>query len=209
MSRYYPVFLDLEGRTCLLVGGGSVAGRKAKSLLECGAKVRMVSPKVFGWTEEMVKSGNVEHIPGAFEPKYLEGAALVIAATDDAAVNRSVYEESKKRNIPVNVVDQPELCTFIVPSLVKRGDLLIATSTSGKSPAVAKRVRMALEKEFGEEWAVYLEMMGKARAALLEKVPDQAGREALFNKLADSDLLEKIKSGDIAGAEKLVEEIIP
>jgi len=209
MSRYYPIFLNIEGRKCVVIGGGNVASRKVPPLLDCGAKVLVVSPEISSEMERFVKSGEVEYIAGKFEPSHLSGAALVIGSTDDAKVNRMVYEECKARNIPVNVVDQPELCTFIVPSLVKRGDLMIATSTSGKSPAVAKRVRKTLEKDFGEEWGAYLDMMGRARIRLMEKVSEQPEREAILNRLADSPMFELIKSGDMDGAEKIYGEIVP
>ncbi|MBI4665780.1 MAG: bifunctional precorrin-2 dehydrogenase/sirohydrochlorin ferrochelatase [Nitrospinae bacterium] len=208
MSRYYPVFLDILGKKCVIVGAGQVAARKAASLVECGAMVTIVAPAAGEAMAEMIKTGQVEWLQAPFAPEYLNGAALVIASTDDDMVNRSVYKEASERGIPVNVVDQPELCTFIVPSVVKRGDLTIAASTSGKSPAVAKRVRRALEKVFGDEWGVYLSMMGEAREILLSREADQRKREEVFNRLADSAMLDKIKSGDLAGARRVMEEIL-
>jgi precorrin-2 dehydrogenase/sirohydrochlorin ferrochelatase len=208
MSRYYPVYMNLEGRTCLVVGGGAVAARKAASLLECGAKVRLVAPDVCETVADMERNGAIERIAGVFRPEQMDGAALAIGSTDNSEVNRLVFEEATRRNIPVNIVDQPQLCTFIVPSVVRRGDLVIAVSTSGKSPAVAKRARMALEKLFGDEWAAYLDMMGEARERLLSSVADDAERERKFNKLADSLMLEKIKAGDLAGARVVMEDIV-
>lgn len=208
MSVFYPVYLNLDGRTCLVVGGGAIAARKAASLLECGAKVRLVAPTVCEEVARMEKDGAIERMADVFRPEHMDGSALAIASTDNAQVNRMVYEEGVKRGIPVNIVDQPALCSFIVPSVVRRGDLVIAISTSGKSPATAKRARKMLEGVFGDEWAVYLEMMGEARARLLSSVADGAERERKFNRLADSTMLEKIKSGDVNGARALMEEII-
>ena len=209
MSRYYPIFLNVEGRVCLVVGGGAVAGRKAASLVECGARVRVVSPEISGEMKKLVELSGVEHVPEPFDGQaHMDGVILAIASTDDDSVNRAVYEAAVARGIPVNVVDQPDLCTFIVPSLVRRGALSIAVSTSGKSPAVSKRVRRKLEEEFGDEWAVYLEMMGRARERALELVGDQKTREEIFNRLADSPLLERIKEGDMEGARRLVEELV-
>jgi precorrin-2 dehydrogenase/sirohydrochlorin ferrochelatase len=193
---------------CLVVGGGAVAARKAASLLECGAKVRLVAPKVCETVADMEREGAIERIAGLFRPEHMNGSALAIGSTDDNEVNRLVFDEAVKRNIPVNIVDQPALCSFIVPSVVQRGDLVIAISTSGKSPAVAKRARMTLEKTFGDEWAVYLEMMGEARELLLSSEPDNATRERKFNRLADSPMLEKIKTGDLTGARAVMEQIL-
>lgn len=208
MSGYYPVYLNLEGRTCLVVGGGAVAARKASSLLECGAKVKLVAPEVCDAVADMEREGKLERIADFFRPEHMDGSALAIGSTDNAQVNRQVYEEGVKRGIPVNIVDQPALCSFIVPSVVRRGDLVIAISTSGKSPATAKRARKMLEGVFGDEWAVYLEMMGSAREQLLSSVADGAERERKFNRLADSSMLEKIKTGDVAGARAVMEEIL-
>ncbi|MGK7345240.1 MAG: precorrin-2 dehydrogenase/sirohydrochlorin ferrochelatase family protein [Candidatus Nitrospinota bacterium M3_3B_026] len=208
MSRHYPIFLDVGGRLCLVAGGGRVAARKAETLLECGARVRVVAPKISGAVMELSGESGLEILRERFGPAHMEGAVLAIAATDDEPANRAVYEEAERRGIPVNVVDQPALCTFIVPSVVRRGDLSIAISTSGKSPAVAKRVRKKLETEFGEEWGEYLEMMGEARRRAFSNVKDQKSREKAFNRLADSGLLERIKEGDVDGAWRLVEEIV-
>ena len=208
MSRYYPLLLDIESKTCLVVGGGGVAARKIGSLLKCGAKVRLVAPEVSPETEKVISGGGIEHLNRPFEPGDVEGAALVIGATDNESVNRAVYEEAKSRNVPVNIVDQPHLCTFIVPSVVRRGDLTIAISTSGKSPAVSKRLRKHLENEFGEEWAEYLNMMGAAREKTLGAIADPAKREEVFNRLADSNLLDRIRDNDMEGAKRLVEEIV-
>ncbi len=190
------------------MGGGAVAARKAASLLECGARVRLVAPEVCGAVADMEREGKLERIADVFRPEHMDGSALAIGSTDNNEVNRRVYEEAIKRNIPVNIVDQPALCSFIVPSVVRRGDLVIAISTSGKSPATAKRARKMLEGVFGDEWAVYLEMMGAAREQLLSSVADSAERERKFNRLADSSMLEKIKTGDLAGARAVMEEIL-
>jgi precorrin-2 dehydrogenase/sirohydrochlorin ferrochelatase len=208
MSGYYPIYMNLAGRTCLVVGGGAVAGRKAVSLLECGAKVKLVAPEVCEAVADMEREGKLKRIADVFRPEHMDGAALAIGSTDNNEVNRLVFEEAVKRNIPVNIVDQSALCSFIVPSVVRRGDLVIAVSTSGKSPATAKRARKMLEGLFGNEWAVYLEMMGEARERLLSSVADIAERERMFNRLADSPMLDRIKTGDIDGARAVMEEIV-
>lgn len=208
MSHYYPVILNLEGRKCVIAGGGQVAARKARSLLEAGAQVVIVSPEIGEETRKLVDAGSVLWIEDTFSPFRLDGAALAIAATGSGKVNESVYECAVANGVPVNVVDRPELCTFIVPSVVRRGDLILAISTSGKSPAVSKRVRMELEKTFGDEWAVFLEIMGDARQRAARLIPEQKAREEAYGKLAESALFDRVKSGDIDGARELVTEIL-
>ena len=140
--KYYPLFMNLEGRECLVVGAGAVAARKARSLLECGARVTVIGespvPSLLRLEGERLKIR-----PRKFRSRDLGSYALVFGATDDAVVNSEVYRESRRRETPVNVVDRPDLCTFIVPSLHRRGDLSIAVSTGGKSPAVARAVSSA------------------------------------------------------------------
>lgn len=208
MSHYYPVILNLEGRKCVIAGGGRVAARKARSLVDAGAQVVVVSPEIGDETRELVDTGRVRWIEDAFSPVRLDGAALAIAATGSAKVNERVHECAVANGVPVNVVDRPELCTFMVPSVVRRGDLILAISTSGKSPAVAKKVRKELEKTFGGEWAVYLQIMGEARERAASIIPEQEAREAAFGRLAGSPLFDRVKSGDIDGARELVTEIL-
>ena len=208
MSVYYPILLNIEGKRCVIVGGGQVAGRKALALLEAGASVSIVSPEISGEAKTLAGKGNVEWIGEAFSPERLDNAALVIASTGSEAVNRKVHEEAVARNVPVNVVDRPELCEFIVPSVIRRGDLVIAVSTSGKSPALSKRIRKELDAQFGMEWAEFLEIMGEAREKALAAVPGQKRREELFNRLAGSRMLELIRDGDLEGARGIAKEIL-
>jgi len=133
-ARYYPAFLDLAGRRCVVVGGGEVAERKVEMLLACGAEVTVVSPQMTARLAFLSRQGSIHHEKREFFPSCLEGAFLVIGATDDEAVNRAVWREGERRRLLVNVVDAPELCNFIAPAVFQQGDLLISVSTSGKSP---------------------------------------------------------------------------
>ncbi len=207
MNRYYPLFLDIQDKTCVIVGGGAVALRKAKTLKEYGAKVVVVSPEVSEAINDMVNAGDVKWIKKNFTPPHLDGAELVFACTSHETVNEEVYTAATERNIQVNVVDNLELCSFMVPSVVNRGDLSIAISTSGKSPAVAKHVRKLLHKTFGDEWAAYLDIMGRARKAVLENIPAQKKRSEIFTRLAGSDLLKLIADGDMTNALDMAEKI--
>ena len=142
---YLPIFLDLRDRSCLLVGGGEVAARKATMLLRAGARVTVRSPDLHAAFAAHTDSGRVEHVPGNYCDADLDGHALVIAATDDGAVNRAVAAAAKARNLPVNVVDQPALCSFILPSIIDRSPVIVAVSSSGASPVLARLLRARLE----------------------------------------------------------------
>ncbi len=208
MSRLYPVFLNLAGQKCLVVGAGKVAARKAGSLALSEANVIVVGEKVCDEMQELIDAGKARHVAKRFAEDQLDGVSLVFGATDNASVNREVYDQARKLGIPVNVVDDLDLCSFTVPSVVRRGDLSIAISSSGKSPAVTKRLRKRLEEEFGEEWGIYVDIMGEAREQAKQAAKGQKTREKIFNELADSSILEKIKAGDIDGAKRLAREIV-
>ena len=165
--KYYPAFLDVNGRDCLVVGGGAVGTRKVRTLLECGARVTVISAGFSPELEELSAAGRVVLKSGSYRARDLEGKFLVIGATDDEDLNRRVSEDAARRNMLCNIADRPEACSFILPAIVSRGDLVIAISTSGKSPAFAKYLRRRLQKEFGPEYARFLEIMGAVRRRLL------------------------------------------
>lgn len=205
---YYPALLDLRGRLAVLVGGGQVAARKAASLLECGARLRIVAPELHEELKALLKKGEIEHHAHDFTSPDLDGAVLVISATDDETVNRRVAEEAEKRGIFVNVVDVPELCSFIVPAVVRRDSLLLAVSTSGASPAVARKVRQGLERDFGPEWGPYLKVMAAVRKWVLKKGRPSDENKHVFMQLADSPLFDKVALGDLAGAEAVLRQAL-
>ncbi len=163
MSSFYPILVDLQGKKALVVGGGKVAQRKIENLLDYGASVHVVARELTGELEHLHCERRIQFLGPEFSESYLEGAFLVIAATDDASLNRRVSQEAQKRGQLINAVDQPADCNFIVPSVLSRGDLLIAVSTSGKSPAFARKVRVELEQHFGEEYGFFLTLMGNLR----------------------------------------------
>ena len=205
MPGYYPVMMDLNGRNCVAVGGGEVAARKVEMLISCGANVTVVAPELEKSLQELVSSKKVSHIKALYKKENINGACLVIASTDDTTVNRAVYDDATAAGIPVNVVDVPELCSFIVPAVVERGDLILAISTSGKSPAMAKRIRKELQKQFGDEYAVMLSMMGAVRQLLMEREPDLDKRMRILSDIANSDLMDRLKTGEQIKAEELLE----
>ena len=208
MPRYYPACLDIKGKKCVVVGGGEVAERKVNLLLKCGAEVSIVSPNLTRRLKELNSKGKIKFLKGEFKEKYLKDIFLVIGATDNCNVNFKVYESANKKNILVNIVDSPELCNFIVPSIVERGDLTIAISTGGKSPALAKKLRKELEDRYGFEYAKFLNLMGNLRKRISSQIMDKRKREEIYKKLVNSDIIDLIKNGNGESARKRVEKII-
>ena len=206
--HYYPIFLDIEQRKVVVVGGGSVAERKVRNLLEYGAEVFVIAQKLTSSLRQLVEKGTVSVLGRKFKASHLDGAFLAVAATTDALLNRKVAEEARKRGVLVNAVDQPEECDFIVPSIFRRGDLLIAISTSGKSPALSKKIRVGLEKEFGQEYESFLVLMGSLRKEILKQQMPQDKRRRMFQRLVDSEIPEKIKKGDWKGISAILTGIL-
>jgi precorrin-2 dehydrogenase len=201
---YVPIFLDVTGRECVVVGGGEVAARKVESLLEAGARVTVVSPRLSPALESFAASGAVTHIARAYQRGDIRGCVLVYAATDRPKLHRELAAEARALGIPVNVVDVPELCTFIAPAVVKRGALQIAISTGGASPAFAARLRRELEDHFGTEYARTLEVLRAARRRLHADEIDPAERMRRLKDLANSALPAAIAAGDVAAIERIL-----
>jgi len=207
MTTGYPAILLLEGRLAVVIGGGQVAERKVKTLLDAGAKVRVVSSEVTKGIRDLADRGDIELIERRYSAGDLAGAAAAIAATDDEDVNRGVFAEATEAGIPVNVVDNVSLCTFIAPSIVRRGDLVVAISTGGAAPALAVRIRERLEKEFGDEYARFLELMGELREQVT--VPgDQDERAKAWYRVIDSDVMDLVRAGEIERARSRATELL-
>jgi precorrin-2 dehydrogenase len=205
--KFYPAYLDLRGRPCLVIGGGAVAERKALSLIEAGAEVTIVSPSLTHRLKELSVSGKITHRQKNFDEQDLAHEALVVAATGSPDVNVFAARACKKRHILVNVAAPPEESTFIVPSLVERGELLIAVSTAGASPALAKRIRQELERQYGTEYELFLEKLSAIRASVQETVPDEQERRRIFRAIVDSDAMALIRQGKTHEAEARMLEL--
>ena len=208
MPRYYPLFLSIVGRAAVVVGGGAVAARRVRLFLECGAHVRVISPSFSAEFDLLKGRPGLTFIQRPYRADDLQGAILALASTDDAAVNQRVAEDARAGGVLVNVVDQPALCDFIVPSLVRRGDLTVAISTGGASPALAKRLREELEQTIGPEYEEFLEILKETRRRVQEEERDPERRRAIFERLVASDLLERLRRGDRAGAEAKIEALL-
>ncbi len=204
--RYYPAFLDLKARTCLVVGGGHVAERKVETLLDSGARVTVVSPKLTTGLKKLASIGAITHIHRGYRPGDLEGAALVVSAADTKAVNARVATDAEAGGILVNTVDDPERCSFVAPSVVERGGLLIAVSTSGEAPALARRVRVELEEAYGAEYAIVVDIMGALRRRFLRSGKARAEKDRALAELAASPLAELIRRGDRTSINRLLKD---
>jgi precorrin-2 dehydrogenase/sirohydrochlorin ferrochelatase len=206
--KYYPAFLDLRDRSCLVVGGGPVAERKAITLFDAGADLSVVSPTLTPALHELADKGKITYRKKNFDEHDLTGMFLAVAATDDDAVNDAVAHVCRKNGVLVNVATAPAEGTFIVPSVVERGDLLIAISTCGDSPALARRVREDLERTYGPEYGVFLEKMAMLRQRLLQDVPDDEVRRKVHQAVVDSDVLYLLKAGQAHEADHRIAEIV-
>ncbi len=206
--RYYPVNLDILDRKCLVVGGGSVGTRKVLTLLDCGAIVTVVSPDVSEKLLELAGNGSIIWEKRSYLASDLDGMFLVIGATDDEELNRQISADAEKINLLCNIADRPEVCNFILPAIVNRGDLVIAISTSGKSPAFAKTLRKELEKQFGFEYAEFLRLMGAIRKKLLSEKHEPEAHKHLFEQMIKSDLVGMIKSNKKEEINSLLFEIL-
>ncbi len=179
---YYPIFLELEGRRCLVVGGGAVSQRKVEGLLGAGARVTVVSPRLCDGLENLRRQGRVEHLAREYAPGDLAGFALAVVATDDGSVNGAVADEGRERAVWVNAVDDPANCDFIVPSVTRRGDLTVAISTGATSPALARKVREEMEEFLDDGYGMILSLAAEVRRVLEEKemrAPAQVWNAAL------------------------------
>ena len=163
---YYPVFLNINEKRCVVVGGGQVALRKVQTLLEYGAKVDVISPEI---CLELAAIPGISIQLRQYQPGDLKGAFLAIVATDDHETNHQVAREARSQKVIVNVVDDAGYCDFILPSLVRRGDMTIAVSTAGRSPALARKLRTRLEQDFGEEYAALVQLIDEVRRELKQR----------------------------------------
>lgn len=205
--KYFPLFFDLRDRNCLVVGGGRVAERKVRSLRRAGAAVTVVSPRLTAGLERLSREKRIDHRPRPYRRGDLKKACLAVAATDDPAANEKVFREASALRIPVNTVDDPARCTFIVPSVVCRGDLLIAISTGGRSPALAKALRRRLEEEIGPEYPELLRLIGTVRRKMIALGRGPGNSRAVYRRLLQKDVARMVRRKDRAAIGRLLQKI--
>jgi len=189
-EKLFPMFLKLSARPCLVVGAGTIAESKIASLLEAGGRVRVVAPEATAQARAWAQSNAIEWHQRSFQPHDLEGMFLVVAATSSAELHERIFEEATRRGVLCNIVDVPALCDFYYPSVVQRGSLQIAISTSGQSPALAQRLRIQLENQFGPEYEEWLAQLGEARDKLRSAKMDPEERKRLLHETASEEAFE-------------------
>ena len=186
MPSYYPMFVDIQGKRCLVVGGGEIATRKVQGLLDANALVVVVSPALCEALATLAARGLITYQCRPFRADDVLGCTLVIGATDQAEVNAAVCNAARAHDVWVNIVDTPEACDFIAPALVRRGALQIAISTGGHSPTLAKRIRMQLEEVYGAEYGRLLDKLGRERQRIRHLIGDPDLRKAYYERLVDT-----------------------
>ena len=206
--KYYPVNLDIKNRNGLVVGGGAVGTRKVNTLLQCGARVTVVSPNPAAQLTKLASERAITLKERMYRTDDLNEMFLVIGATDDETLNHQISKDAERANTLCNIADRPAVCNFILPSIVRRGDLVITISTSGKSPALAKRLRQKLETQFGQEYEKFLVLMGAIRKMLLRQAHEPETHKAIFNQLVDSDLIQLIKENQKEEINSLLYQIL-
>ncbi|HYR05211.1 MAG TPA: siroheme synthase CysG [Gallionella sp.] len=202
---YLPIFAKIGGRLCLVVGGGEVARRKAGVLLEVGAQVRVVAPEIDSAFAEL---RGVECIAARFEAQHLEGVTLVIAATNDRSVNRQVSELAQARNIPVNVVDDPKLCSFIMPAILDRSPLMVAFSSGGASPVLTRMLRGKLETAIPQNYSRLAAFAERFREPVKQHVTNPAKRRIFWENVFEGVVAEKVLTGDEVAAETMLQQML-
>jgi uroporphyrin-III C-methyltransferase/precorrin-2 dehydrogenase/sirohydrochlorin ferrochelatase len=202
---YLPAFHNVRGKLCLVVGGGEVATRKAGVLLEAGAVVRVVAPEI---EADLARQPGIEPIMARFEPQHLEGAVMVIAATNDREVNRQVSELAQSRKLPVNVVDDPELCSFIMPAILDRSPLMVAFSSGGGSPVLTRMMRGKLETVIPQNYSRLAAFAVRFRELVKERVTNPPKRRIFWESALDGMVAEKVLAGDEASAETLLRQML-
>jgi precorrin-2 dehydrogenase/sirohydrochlorin ferrochelatase len=207
MSKY-PIFLELGERRSVLIGGGSVAARKAQALLNAGTRLVVVAERIDNMMTVICQGKNAELIKSRYSKEYLAGAVLVIAATNNNLLNKQIYKDCQELEILCNVVDVPELCDFYVPAVVKRGNLQIAIGTEGCCPAYAGHIRKKLEKIFTEKHGQFLAELEQLRKRIIKEVTEPADRKALLGELADDKSFEYFVENDQVQWQTFAEELI-
>jgi len=205
---FLPIFIDVRGRRCVVIGGGEIAERKVRSLIEAGAAVTVVSPALTAGLTALGNEGTIRFLARSYQPGDLEGAFLAFAATGEIETERAAAAEACARGVLINVADVPDLCRFIAPAIVRRGGLQIAVSTGGASPAFARKIREELEDRFGPEYELMIDLLAASRQWLRVREGDLSTRRRLLTALVGSDLCECLKRNDLVAADATLHRVI-
>ena len=208
MPSYFPVFLNLEGRRCLVIGGNRHAAEKAMALSACGARVTVAAATMVDELTEAVLLGEIEWIRRNYCPGDLAGYFLAVAAPDDRNINAAIFQEAEERGVLFNALDDPPHCQFIFPSVHRQGDLVLAISSSGVAPALAVRLRERFGKELGPEYAAFLRLAREYRGTITNQVPNFAERRDLWYRIVDSEMIDLLKADRADNARALFEDLL-
>jgi len=200
--KYYPAFLDLKDKKAVILGGGKVAERKVRLLLQAGADVTLISPDITAHLRKLVNRGLLQHIERTYREGDLKNAFIVIAGTSSSVINRKIAREARHL---INVVDMPSEGNYIVPSILKRGPLTIAISTEGSSPAISRAIRKELERHYSTEFALYLKFVERVRKKAMKDIVHAKRREKFLKSLASDDLLNMLRSKGFGTVRKIIE----
>ncbi len=206
--KYYPINLDIRNQECLVVGGGQVGTRKVNGLLRSGAVVTVVSPEVTPTVAELAQNRKVIWHKRTYQSADMHGKLIVIGATDDDTLNQRIHADAQKLSVLCNIADRPAICNFILPAVIQRGDLIITASTSGQSPAFAKRLRKELQQKYGEEYAPFLKLMGAIRKKLLLQAHEPEAHKPLFESLIDAGLLDAVVKNDVDTIDRILASVL-
>ena len=208
MSAGYPVLLKLEGRRAVVVGGGYGTEDRVRALLDAGARVRLISSEPSEQIEQWAGQGRVEWLAREYTPGDLEGAFLVIACPRDRARNAEIWAEAEARGIPIDAIDDSPHASFILPAIHRQGDLVIAVSSNGKSPALASRVRDRIARDISPAYGEFLDLLGQLRPEVIERFPDFTLRKKIWYRLVDCEALALLEAGDRDAALKALRRIL-
>jgi siroheme synthase-like protein len=198
----------MRDQPCVVVGGGKIAEGKVDGLLAVKSNVTVISPDLTSHLRDLANQKLINYVARTYQPGDLSGAFLVICATDQADINHQVWQEATANHQLVNVVDDTPRCNFIAPSILRKGDLTIAISTSGKAPALAVRLKERLQREIGPQYERFLELAGELREPLARHIPDFETRKAIWYELVDSDILDVLARGNETAAREIISRVV-
>lgn len=208
-KRHYPVFLDLNARPVIVVGGGEAVARRVKQLLRYGADITVISLDPGDALRESAASGEINLETRSFASGDLAGAFAAVCVSEDEAERMAVRSEAEAQGCLLNVADAPEMCSFLVPAIVNREPLQIAVSTAGLAPGLTKQIRREIAEQYGPEWGAYTQLMGETRAIAMALIPDPEQRTAALEAVAEADVLERLRAGETVTAAELMRPYVP
>lgn len=206
--QYFPISLDINNRSCIVIGGGRVAARKVRSLLASGGEVTVISPVLDPELTALAHDGSINWRKRGYEKGDLARAFLVIAATDDVTVQEAVYHEAEENNVLLNVADVPKWCNFILPATVRRGELTLSVSTAGRSPALARRLRQELEEQYDSAYDILIRILGRLRPIVLDRGFEHSQNKIIFENLLHRDMIDWIRQKNLSRLNQHIRSIL-